>query len=141
MFEDGNFAGSHGFIEQENTPLPIVQERMRLFTRQWIKLKRSIRALSEGTTVDFHYDENSYVFGRVFEQASALRNSRNSYAVVAFNTSDKMKVVTLRNHAIGDSTYLAAVLSDQNRHRTYPRHPDAKAALNEKQERVLSLPA
>jgi neopullulanase len=140
-YDPDNRKDLHGFIEQENTPLPISQERIRQFTSQWIKLRRSIKALREGRTIDLHYDDDSYVFGRVFEQASALRNRSNGYAVVAFNTSDKVKVVTLLNHAIGDSTYLATVLSDQNRHKSYPGQPDAKVTLNEKRELVLRLPA
>ena len=117
------------------------EARFFQFTRNWIKLRKDIKALREGRTIDLFYDDDAYVFGRVFDQDSSMRNRTNSYAVIAFNVSDKEKMITLPNSLIGRSEYLSAVLSDSNRHGSYPGHPDAKITTNEKRELILRLPA
>jgi len=130
-----------GFISRGNIEFAGGQLRFFHFASQWIKLRRSIRALREGKTIDLHYDDDTYVFGRVFEQDESLRNRRNSYAVIAFNVSEKEKAITLRNVPLNGPTYLATVLKDENRHKSYPGAPDAKVSFNEKRELILSIPA
>ena len=113
---------------------------MRLFTRQWINLRRSIRALREGKTIDLHYDDDSYLFGRYFEQDESLRNRRNSYAVVAFNVSGKEKVVDLRKGQMLGEISIATLMKNQNQHKSYPGNPDANTAVNDKGELILRIP-
>lgn len=97
----------------------------------------------QGTVTDATgaIDDYPYVFGRVFEQDASMRNRTHSYAVVAFNVSSKEKEITLPNSAIGRSEKLIPVLSDANRHRSYPGQPDGKVTINEKRELILRLPA
>ena len=131
----------HGFALQDANALEPAQARLMRFTSQWIKLRRSIRALREGKTVDLHYDDDAYVFGRVFEQGTSLRNRRNSYAVAAFNNSPKEKIVTLQKGArIGDVS-VATLVTERNQQRSYPGNPAVSVATNEKDELMLRMPA
>ena len=116
------------------------EARFFRFTRNSIKLRKDIKALRSGRTVDLFYDDDVYVFGRVFEHDVSMRNRNNSYAVIAFNVSGKEKAITLRNSALGEE-YLAGVLSDANRHRSYPGQPDARVTISEKRDLVLRMPA
>jgi glycosidase len=129
-----------GFASPEVTESNGIERRMRLFTRQWINLRRSVRALRQGRTIDLHYDDDSYLFGRYFEQDKSLRNRRNSYAVVAFNVSEKEKVVNLRKGQMIGEISIATVLKDQNQHKSYPGNSDANTAVNDKGELILRIP-
>ena len=131
-----NFAGNNGMSGRVSA-----EARFFRFTRNWIKLRKDVKALQEGRTVDLFYDDDAYVLARVFEQGTSMRNRNNSYAVIAFNVSGEEKLVTLPNTAIGESEYLAGILTDSNRHRSYPGQPDAKVTTNEKRELILRLPA
>jgi neopullulanase len=129
-----------GFASPEVTETNVIERRMRLFTRQWINLRRSIRALREGKTIDLHYDDDSYLFGRYFEQYKSLRNRRNSYAVVAFNVSGKEKVVNLRKGQMLGEISIATLLKNQNQHKSYPGNPDTNTAVNDRGELILRIP-
>jgi glycosidase len=129
-----------GLASPEVTELSGIERRIRLFTRQWINLRRSIRALREGKTIDLHYDDDSYLFGRYFEQGESLRNRRNSYAVVAFNVSGKEKVVNLRKGQMLGEISIATLMKNQNQHKSYPGNRDANTAVNDKGELILRIP-
>ena len=52
------------------------------FVEKSIKLRRDLRALREGKTIDLFYDSDSYVFERKFESESVI---------IAINNSDMAK--------------------------------------------------
>ena len=129
-----------GFASSEPIDATGTERRMQLFTRRWINLRRSIRALREGRTIDLHYDDDSYVFGRFFEQDRSLRNRRNSYGIVAFNVSEKEKVVNIgKGRMIGEAS-IATVLTERNQDKSYPGRPDVKVKVNDNGESVLTIP-
>jgi glycosidase len=132
-----------GFVplHEENIELEPRDARVLRFTERWTRLRRSIRALREGKTVDLYYDDDSYLFGRYFEQDRILRNRQNSYSIIAFNVSEKEKTFTLKKTVRIGEADLATVLADSNRHRSYPGSPEARVTTNEMGDLLLRLPA
>ncbi|MDM7921328.1 MAG: alpha-amylase family glycosyl hydrolase [Pyrinomonadaceae bacterium] len=61
------------------------EQRVFEWTRDWIKLRRENRALSEGRTTDVFYDAGVYVFERTAGKESVI---------VGFNVSDKPRKIT-----------------------------------------------
>ncbi|MBK7705146.1 MAG: cyclomaltodextrinase N-terminal domain-containing protein [Acidobacteria bacterium] len=66
------------------------EREMFEWTRKWIDLRRKSIAFSFGKTTDLFYDSDSYVFDR-----SVVNVIEISAVIVAFNNSDKTKVIEL----------------------------------------------
>jgi glycosidase len=67
------------------------EQKMFEWTRDFIKLRRENRALKQGKTIDLFYDNDAYIFAR----DSICRPTCDLPFVLAFNNSDKEKVIEI----------------------------------------------
>jgi glycosidase len=82
----GGFAGDE-LDKYSNAGRTADEREMFDWTRRWIALRRTNRAIQSGRTTDLYYDTDAYVFERAAEGRSV--------AVVAFNNSDREKNIEI----------------------------------------------
>ena len=87
-FDPDNRRDFPGGFESESANLSSAQNKMLRWTRTWIALRRENQSIREGKTTDLFYDNEAYVFERLFG---------NERTVIGFNYSDKTKHVPLDN--------------------------------------------
>jgi neopullulanase len=68
------------------------EQRMWLWTREWIKLRHDHSALRDGQLIDLYYDDEAYVFAR---------QDKSETVIVAINRSGKEKKLNLSAGSIG----------------------------------------
>ena len=67
------------------------QRKMFEWTREWIKLRKSRLAIKRGRTIDFHYDNDAFVFAR-----EEMAGSVSAWNIFAINFSGSEKTVSFQ---------------------------------------------
>lgn len=114
------------------------EQEMFDWTQKWINLRRNNRALREGQTVELFYDDEAYVFGRIFEGEMINLRSDNNYAVIAINNSEKTKEITINKTLFGRLN-LYVFFSNKNSLESFPISGKSNVNLNAKNEAVLKM--
>lgn len=115
------------------------EQKIFEWTQKWLNLRRKNRALREGKTVDLFYDDEAYVFGRIFEGEAVNSSAENNYAVVAINNSEKQKEIALKKTLFGKLN-LYVFFSNKNSLEVFPASEKSKISLNAENETVLRMP-
>ena len=116
------------------------EQKMFIWTQQWIKLRKELRALRAGKTVDLFYDKDVYLTGRYFEEDSSLRLRKNNYVVFGVNLSDETRRINLPAMKFGELDDIRTVLDEGNQRLIFPPLKKAKVTRGEKGGIILELP-
>ncbi len=115
------------------------EQEMFEWTQKWIKLRKDNRALREGKTVDFFYDNEVYVFGRYFEGEFIDSLAENNYLVISINNSDQSKQIILSKNLFGKRN-LYVFFKNKKYLESFPDTEKLNVNLNSENEAVLKLP-
>lgn len=118
----------------------IDEQRIFTVTKMWIDLRKKNRALREGKTVDLYYDNDAYLFGRVYEDDNTSRHRENNYAAIGLNISNSPKTISLKGMSIGELATLDWLVSNQNENRSFPSSNRGNVSKNLNGDAVLELP-
>jgi glycosidase len=116
------------------------EQTMLNWTQAWINLRRENRALREGKTVDLFYDNDAYLFARLFEEDKALRRQQNDYLAFGVNLSNEAKRITLPQMKLGELEDIKFLLDETSQRFFFAPLKKAKVSQNQNGGIILELP-
>lgn len=114
------------------------EQEMFEWTKKWIELRKNNIALREGKTIDLFYDDDVYIWGRIFEGKIVDSSSENNYSIIAINNSDNIKQITISKNKFGKLN-LKIFFTNKSELESFPTSAKSNINLNEENEAVLKL--